>query len=130
MIKKEAAEKIKEVVSTEIEHIKQELSQPQIGLSSDIKLLGALLKFLRQTKSMTLLMLCRQIEKIEIEQGVAVVYSEDLGIKELVMNEKYKSELDSFFKSQGLSFRLNEKEQSVSAEDVLNQMLGGKLVVK
>jgi len=79
---------------------------------------------------MTLLMLCRQIEKIELEQNVAVIYSEDRAIQEITTNEKYKSELDAFFKSQGLSFKINEKMQEVSAVDILNEMLGGKLVIE
>jgi len=38
--------------------------------------------------------------------------------------------LDAFFKSQGLSFKINEKMQEVSAVDILNEMLGGKLVIE
>lgn len=75
-------------------------------------------------------MLCRQIKKLEISDGVVVIHSDDAEISQLVLNEKYKKELDEFFKQKGLSFKLNEKKKEVSATDVLNEMLGGKLVIK
>ena len=117
------------MISAEIEEIKHELSSENQNFDN-LKILGALLRFLRQSRSMSLLMLCRQISKIDVKNGVATIYSEDDGISELVSNEKYKLELDGFFKSIGLSFKLYEKENKLSASDILNEMLGGKLVIK
>lgn len=93
-------------------------------------MLGDLLKHLRQAKSMSLLMLCRQISKIEVVDGKAIIFSDDESISELVLNERYNAELNEFFKQKNLSFKINEKTREVSAEEILNQMLGGKLVVK
>ena len=120
---------IKQVISAEIQEVKQDLFKENAQVDN-LKLLGDLLKFLRQSKSMSLLMLCRQISKIEVKDKVAVIYSDDDSISELTNNEKYKLELDEFFKSLGLSFKLYEKQNTVSASDILNEMLGGKLVIK
>ena len=117
---------VKEVVVQEFEEIKA--GTPKID--ENLKILGDLLIYLRKNRSMSLLMKCRQIERIEISNGVAEIFSDDNDINELVVNEKYKAELDTFFKERGLGFKIHEKVNEVSAKDILNEMLGGKLVVK
>ena len=117
---------VKEVVVREFEEIKA--GTPKID--ENLKILGDLLIYLRKNRSMSLLMKCRQIERIEISNGVAEIFSDDNDINELVVNEKYKAELDTFFKERGLGFKIHEKVNEVSAKDILNEMLGGKLVVK
>ena len=117
---------VSQVVEVELQEVKQEVKTHD----EKLMILGDMLKFLRENRSMSLLMLCRQIDKIEIEDNVVVIYSNDNDIMQLVLNEKYKTELDEFFKDKGLSFRVNEKKQEVSPIDTLNEMLGGKLVVK
>ena len=117
---------VKEEVVQEFEEIKA--GTPKID--ENLKILGDLLIYLRKNRLMSLLMKCRQIERIEISNDIAEIFSDDNDINELVVNEKYKAELDTFFKERGLGFKIHEKVNEVSAKDILNEMLGGKLVVK
>ena len=93
-------------------------------------LLGDLLFYLRTQKLMSTLMICRQVEKIEVSDGVAFVYSESADLTDLVVNEKHKVELDNFFKSKGLGFKIKEKINEVDPIDVLREYFGEKLIVK
>ena len=84
----------------EISSIKQEIKEKPIfeetvsavqneSEAKSIKLLGELLVTLRKARSMSLLMLCRQISKIELDGKTAVIFSEDKDIIELQKNERY-----------------------------------------
>ena len=79
---------------------------------------------------MSLLMLSRQITDIIVEENVAVIYSNDDDIIELQTNEKYRCEIAEFFKSKGLSFKVNEKVEQVTEVDELKRLLGAKLKIK
>lgn len=108
----------------------QESEQKQSeGFSSD-GLLGDLLGFLRTNRLMSTLMICRQIERIDVLDGVAILFSSVLDLGELVQNEKHKAELDKFFKSKGLSFKLFEKTKQKDPIDLLREFFGERLVVR
>lgn len=92
--------------------------------------LGDLLGFLRTNRLMSTLMICRQIERIGIQNGVANLFSETADLSELVQNDKHKSELDKFFKSKGLSFKLLEKKKDKNPIDELREFFGDKLIVQ
>lgn len=79
---------------------------------------------------MSLLMMFRQIEKIEVDQGVATIYSSDKEIQNVEDNEKARGALAEFFQSKGLGFKINKEKQEISPIEKLNQILGGKLVVQ
>ena len=72
----------------------------------------------------------RTIQKIEIVNGVAEISSEQNEVDSLVSNENYRAEVDKFMKQHGLSFKIKEKEYKVSPIDILNELVGGKLVIK
>ena len=97
---------------------------------NSIKLLGELLGFLRKERLMSLLMLCRQISKLEIQGKVVEIFSDDDEMLELQTNEKYRVEMIRFFESKGLSFKVHENEKTVSEVDELVRLLGKKLVIK
>lgn len=105
-------------------------SKHEQGELNSIKILGELLVQLRRNRSMSLLMLARQISKIEFEGKTAVIYSDDKDIVELSKNEKYFAEVSSFFESKGLSFRVQEKIEDNSKLEELKKLLGRKLVIK
>lgn len=105
-------------------------SKHEQGELNSIKILGELLVQLRKNRSMSLLMLARQISKIEFEGKTAVIYSDDKDIVELNKNEKYFAEVSSFFESKGLSFRVQEKIEDNSKLEELKRLLGRKLVIK
>ena len=62
--------------------------------------------YLRTQKIMSTLMMCRQIQKIEIKDNVAMLFSDEIDLSDLTTNEKHKSELDKFFKVKGLSLTI------------------------
>lgn len=93
-------------------------------------LLGDLLWYLRENRLMSTLMVCRQIEKIELQNDVAQLYSSTTDLTELVTNDRHKTELDKFFKSKGLSFKLLEKKKEIDPIDTLREFFGEKLIVK
>lgn len=105
------------------------LEQKNRGLVDD-NILGDLLFYLRTEKIMSTLMICRQIEKIEIEDSCAYLDSESYDLSELVNNEKHKAQLDIFFKSKGLGFKLKEKIKEFDPIDSLREFFGDKLKIK
>lgn len=124
-------------VETEIKEIKSEIQKPifdsistETVSNEPIKLLGELLGFLRKERMMSLLMLCRQISKLEIQGKVVEIFSDDDEMLELQTNEKYRAEIVKFFESKGLSFKVHENEKTVSEVDELKRLLGKKLVIK
>lgn len=94
------------------------------------ELLGELLSHLRKNKQMSLLMLCRQIDKLEAKDGIAEIYSDRYDLTELLSNENHKSSLDKFFKSRNLSFKIKENQKQIDPLAELKQMFGDKLIVK
>ena len=105
-------------------------SNPKPAGGGDENLLGDLLFYLRSEKIMSTLMLCRQIEQIEVSDNVAFLISDANDLSELFSNEKHKSQLDVFFKSKGLSFKVKEKINIVNPVDLLSEFFGEKLIVK
>ena len=126
----------------EIASIKQEIKDKPIfdenektsvsneSESGSIKLLGELLVTLRKSRSMSLLMLCRQISKIELDGKTAVIYSEDKDMILLQKNERYFAEISNFFESKGLSFKVQEIIEDQTDVDELKRLLGRKLIIK
>lgn len=106
--------------------VKKSLSKP----SFEENLLGDLLFYLRTEKLMSTLMVCRQIEKIEVDGGVAMLTAESADITDLVSNEKYKQDLESFFKSKGLGFKIREINKEIDPIEKLREIFGDKLIVK
>ncbi|MBP3581982.1 MAG: hypothetical protein J6J33_04455 [Clostridia bacterium] len=104
--------------------------EPSKELDAGFKILGEMLMHFRKNRLMPLLMISRTIQKIEISDGVAEISSEQNEIEQLISNENYKAEMDKFMKEHGLSFKIKEKEYKVSPIDVLNELVGGKLVIK
>ena len=126
-------------MKTEIETIKSEIQKPifeentspqNTGEMSSMKILGEFLSYLRKEKIMSLLMLARQISKIEIEGKTAVIYSDDDDMMSLQTNEKHHGEVLKFFESKGLGFKVHENEKTTTEVDELKRLLGPKLVIK
>lgn len=104
--------------------------RPMQKNKSDENLLGDLLFYLRTEKLMSTLMICRQIENIEVAGGVAYLQSDSADITELVESDKHKSQLELFFKSKGLGFRLKREITEVDPIDSLKEFFGEKLIIK
>lgn len=129
-----------EMVKTELKEIKSEIQKPMFDdvskqsvaddSQSSLKILGELLGYLRKERLMSLLMLSRQISKIEVENKTAVIYSDDDDVMSLQTNERYHIELLKFFESKGLGFKVHENEKVTTEVDELKRLLGEKLVIK
>ena len=79
---------------------------------------------------MSLLMLCRQIEKIEVDGKIALICSNDDDMMSLQTNEKHHGVISKFFESKGLGFKVKEKEVKFSEVGELERLFGRKLVIK
>ena len=134
------AEIKKEVEEIKVQLTSQKAVQPEMmvfdnqkptnkNFVADENMLGDLLFYLRSQKLMSTLMVCRQIEKIEVADGLALICSE-ADLSELALNEKHKLELDNFFKSKGLSFKIKEKNREIDPVEILREFFGDKLIVK
>ena len=131
---KQSEKEAKASVNTEVQtidfsNIKSSIA-PSETLDQGFKLLGELLMFLRKNRLMPMLMICRTIQKIEVNNGIAIISSEQDDVNQLISNENYKSEMDKFMKEHDLSFKIKEKEYKVKPVDILNELVGGKLVIK
>lgn len=134
------AEIKKEVEEIKVQLTSQKSVQPEMmvfdnqkptnkSFVADENMLGDLLFYLRSQKLMSTLMVCRQIEKIEVADGVALISSE-ADLTDLILNEKHKLELDNFFKSKGLSFKIKEKNREIDPIEILREFFGDKLIIK
>jgi hypothetical protein len=134
------AEIKKEVEEIKVQLTSQKSVQPEMmvfdnqkpankSFVADENMLGDLLFYLRSQKLMSTLMVCRQIEKIEVADGVALISSE-ADLADLILNEKHKLELDNFFKSKGLSFKIKEKNREIDPIEILREFFGDKLIIK
>ena len=90
--------------------------------------MGELLGYLRTNKLMSILMACRQISKIEINDKQAVIYQSEQD--DISGNELVCVELKRFFESKGLSYKFYKKDKTRDPVEELNEMLGGKLKVE
>ena len=132
LIQKEIIEEIKEIKTA----VKEIVVEPQTSFVQDKqepelngnKLLGELLGYLRTNKLMSILMVCRQIAKIEIDSGEAVIYPGETD--DISNNEPVREELKKFFNGKGLSFRMYKEKKERNPIEELNSMLGGKLKIE
>ena len=122
-------QEIKADVIEEINEVKEELEVPQT-FDFGFKLFSELMKNLRDKKNMKLLLLCRQIEKIEIDNKKARVIAEDSILVEICHTQEFYSELKNFFDSHGLSLAINKFEAEEIPAEVLREWLGKKLIIK
>ncbi len=128
-VKATNTQEIKVEVVEEIEEVKAELEVPQT-FDDGFKLFSDLMKNLRDKKNMKLLLLCRQIQKIEIENKKARLVAEDSILDEICHTQEFYNELKNFFDSHGLSLIINNFEVEEVPADVLREWLGKKLIIK
>lgn len=77
---------------------------------------------------MSTLMICRQIEKISIENNEAIVISDKLN--GLFENDRQRLDIEEFFKGKGLSFKIQAKEKIINPLDELKKYFGDGLIIK
>lgn len=77
---------------------------------------------------MSTLMISRKIEKIEIENDVAfaVINEDELNFE----NEQQKIDIEEFFKTKGLGFKLKIKNKKIDPLDELKKYFGEGLIIK
>lgn len=95
------------------------------------KTIGELLNYLREQKLMSLLMACRQIKKIDIENNVAKLYLRDKMSKDMILQDKQKEILNKYFEEKGLAWQIVDMMAMYDGKSGdLSKKLGGKIEVK
>ncbi|MBQ8451730.1 MAG: hypothetical protein IJ538_03025 [Clostridia bacterium] len=79
---------------------------------------------------MALLVICRQIRKIEIVNGVAVISGENDSVYEIESDEKYNLEITKFFRDRNLGFKIQKRTSIEQKIEELKKYLGDKLKVE
>lgn len=97
---------------------------------NEVLLLGELLKYLRENKEFSCLMVCRKINKLILNGNVVEVDIGDEYIEEISSNERHVSLISNFFKSKNLDYKIKGKIVIENDIDRLNAWFGGKLVIK
>lgn len=125
---------IKEKTQNQEENTEKIDKKLEINQNSDenlvkkIDILGELLEFLRDKKLMSTLNICKQIEKLKIEKGEAlVVINED---KFKFESDQQKNDIEEFFKTKGLSLKLEIKGKAIDPLDELKKYFGEGLIIK
>ena len=118
---------VAKVIKQEIEEIKEEIKFEKT--SDEMMLLGELLSHLRQQKSMTSLLLCRQIKNIVIENKTARILADDEVLNEISANEKCKTEISMFLEGKGLSLSVTIEQKQEGDLEKLKSLLGNKLQI-
>lgn len=98
-------------------------------IDEGIVILGELLKFLKENKYMSMLMICRKIERININNGIAEIEYKDIEVQELFTKSNYTEVLEVFFNSKNLGFKPKSALSEVDDKDTLNALVGGKLKI-
>ena len=121
-------------VATNIEPVKSTSTVQQsagLAAANGDKVLGQLLNYLREQKLMSLLMACRQISRIYIENSVAKLVVKDTAASSMITSEKYVAVINSFFKDCGLSWQIAGAGNATTGSlSELSSKLGGKLEVR
>lgn len=94
-------------------------------IDDSVLILGELLNHLRKNKLMSLLMICRNIKKIEIDGNVAVL---DFGQNQS-FDAKAWADIEAFFSGKGMSCKIKEQKMILSDIQKLNNLLGGNLKI-
>lgn len=115
-------------VMEEIEQVKEKLETPQT-FDSGFKLFSELMKEFRDKKNMKLLLLCRQIQKIEIDNKKVSIIAEDSILDEICHTQEFYSELKTFFNGHGLSLKIKNFEEEAAPAEILREWLGKKLTI-
>ena len=94
------------------------------------KLLGQILTYLREQKLMSLLMACRQINKIVVSNNVAKLFIKDSAAISMINNERYSKILNDYLNNFGLKFEVANTASSGGDLGELSSKLGGRLEIK
>lgn len=103
--------------------------QEAVPATSGEKLLGGLLNYLREQKLMSLLMACRQINKVTIENKVAKFSIRDQASINMIKTEKYSKILSAYLDNFGLTWQIVTINGGGNLNE-LSQKLGGLLEIK
>ncbi len=114
----------------EVKDIKNQIEFGSERVDDGIKIFGELLAQIRESREMSLLMLCRHITQIKIIGTEAEIDASVEVSKQLSQNESYFNVLKNFFKSRGLGFRFKQAVAVESDLDKLKFLLGGKLEIR
>lgn len=99
-------------------------------MDQDFKIFSELLKFLRDSKNLKMLMTCRQIKNLKILNNQISIIADDQVLDEVCQNEEFAETLKNFFSKYNLSFKIDRKKGNISNIEILKEWLGDKLIIK
>lgn len=105
-------------------------TKPAKQTTTGDKLLGQILTYLREQKLMSLLMACRQITKVEIEDKVAKLFIKDNSAISLLSSEKYNRVLTEYLDNFGYKWQIVSTNTTSNPVGDLSSRLGGRLEIK
>ena len=124
-------QKLKTEIVNEIEQLESEINfNSKNSFDDGFKIFTELLRYLRDEKNLKLLMICRQIQKINIEKNIVSFNAEDSVIDEIINIQEFYDELKTFFERYDLSLKINSPAENISTADKLREWLGKKLIIK
>lgn len=110
---------------------KASVQQSATSATSGDKLLGQILTYLREQKLMSLLMACRQISKISVENNVAKLFVKDQSAISMLQSEKYGNILSEYLDNFGLKWQIAGTNTTVGGNvGDLASKLGGRLEIR
>ena len=129
-----AVETKAEAVATIVQLGAQPAATPQLNsapVGGGDRLLGQILTYLREQKLMSMLMACRQINKIVVESGVAKLFIKDQSAISMISSEKYGKVLTDYLDNFGLKWQIaNNNTQFGGNVSDLASKLGGRLEIR
>lgn len=122
---------IKTEIINEVTKLKKEISfEEKSEIDYGFKILSQLFKFLRDSKDIKLLTICRQFKNIQILDNTATIIADDNVLEEICGNQEISNRLNEFFKNLDLSLKINKKNENISTLDKLREWLGEKIIIR
>lgn len=122
-------EYVKDVAIKEVEEIKKDYFIQQQTTDLSFKLLSELFKYLRNFKHLKILLICRQIESLKIDENKVEICAQKEVLNEILNNCETRQILEDFFKSKSLSLKFNIENEQKDKEKSLREWLGEKMKI-
>ena len=106
-------------------------SEPIKTEANGDKLLGQILTYLREQKLMSLLMACRQINKISVDGNIAKLFIRDQAAISMITSEKYGKILTEYLDNLGFKWQVVGTNTTTGGNvNDLASKLGGRLEIR
>ena len=112
------------------EPVASKVEEPAAPSANGDKLLGQLLAYLREQKMMSLLMACRQINRIVINEKTAIFNIKDPSAISMLQTDKYAKVISDYLDNFGFKWKIAGATATTGDLGELSRKLGGKLEIR